>query len=132
MSLEDVRYAFDDVVVLDGVNFEVAPGETVALVGSTGSGKSTLVSLLARLADPDAGMIRLGGIAIDHVEPDEVRRAVSIVFQESYLFADSVRHNVVLGADVSDERVDEVARLARSGSCPGCPTVGTPSSASGA
>lgn len=113
LSLEDVRYAFDDVVVLDGVNFEVAPGETVALVGSTGSGKSTLVSLLARLADPDAGMIRLGGIAIDHVEPDEVRRAVSIVFQESYLFADSVRHNVVLGADVSDERVDEVARLAR-------------------
>jgi len=113
LELTDVRYSFDDVAVLDGVTFAVAPGETVALVGSTGSGKSTLVSLLARLADPQSGTIRLGGIPIDEAEPDDVRRAVSIVFQESYLFADSVRHNVVLDADVSDARIAEVAQLAR-------------------
>lgn len=113
VSFRDVRFSYGDTEVLAGVSFDIAPGETVALVGSTASGKSTLVSLLSRLADPASGTITLNGTPIDEADPDAVRRAVSVVFQESYLFADSVRANVALDADPSDVHLDQVADVAR-------------------
>jgi ABC-type multidrug transport system fused ATPase/permease subunit len=91
--------------VLDGVSFEVAPGETVALVGPTGSGKSTLAQLLVHLADPDYGSIRLGGADLRHLDPGALRAATALAFQESFLFADTVRENVTLGEPFSDREV---------------------------
>ncbi len=111
LQVRDLRYGYlDGERVLDGVSFDVEPGETVALVGATGAGKSTLASLLIRLMEPDSGTVHLGGIDTAVLHPDEIRAAVSLVFQESFLFAESVEANVSLGADVD---VDDAARVSQ-------------------
>ena len=81
-------------LVLDGVSLAVAPGEIVALVGATGSGKSTLLETVAGLNAPAGGSIRLSGTEISSVPPAELHNAVALVFQEAFLFADSVVENV--------------------------------------
>src|SRR3954470_13967780 len=77
--------------VLDGLDLHVAPGESLALVGATGSGKSTIAGLLARLYDPDAGSVLLDGHDVRELRISEVRGAVALVFEETFLFTDSVR-----------------------------------------
>src|SRR4029079_15358138 len=83
LSVKDVELIYDGLPVLNGVSFDVSPGESVAIVGSTGVGKSTLVQLLVRLADPDRGIVTVGGIDVRQTDPLELRAAASIVFQES-------------------------------------------------
>lgn len=99
--------------MLDRVSFRVLPGEVVALVGSTGSGKSTLAQLLVRLDEPTTGTIRLGGVPVDALDPDELRSAVSLAFQESYLFASSIADNVSLGRAGASSRLSDVLDRAR-------------------
>jgi ATP-binding cassette subfamily B protein len=113
LSVREVVFSYGPAPVLRGVSFDVAPTETVALVGPTGSGKSTLTQLLVRLADPDAGGIRIGGVDLRHVAPEHLREAAAIVFQESFLFATSVRENITLGLEVSEEEVHRAARVAQ-------------------
>lgn len=117
IAFDDVWFRYDDVDVLRGVTFEVEPGETVALVGSTGTGKSTINQLLVRLLDAQRGTISLGGVPVQHLDPDAVVDLVSLVFQESFLFASSVRDNIILGAgELSPEdelQLIEVADTAR-------------------
>ncbi|MGH2556685.1 MAG: ABC transporter ATP-binding protein [Actinomycetota bacterium] len=113
VSVRSVSFAYDGNRVLEDLSFEVAPNESVALVGPTGSGKSTLAHLLVRLADPEDGSIRLGGVDLRHMDPDALRRSAAIVFQESFLFARTVRENVVLDLQVSDEQIWEALRLAQ-------------------
>jgi ATP-binding cassette subfamily B protein len=110
LSLRDVRFRYrpDAPWVLDGVSLEVQPGEVVAVVGRTGSGKSTLVRLLARIHDGYEGSILLDGVELSRVAPEAVRRAIGSVRQEVQLFRDSVRFNVTLGDDTL-----EAARLER-------------------
>jgi ABC-type multidrug transport system fused ATPase/permease subunit len=112
VELRDVSFAHGGDPVLDGLSFSVDPGETVAVVGSTGSGKSTMAMLMIRLLDPARGTIRVGGIDIARLDEHELREAVSLVFQESFLFADTLRENVGLGI-ADDERIAEVAEVAR-------------------
>ena len=113
VELRDVAFAYGDATVLDDVSFAVDPGEVVALVGSTGSGKSTLAQLLVRLDEPTGGEVLVGGVPITDLSPDELRAAVSLAFQESYLFASPVRDNVTLGREVGAEKVDDALDRAR-------------------
>lgn len=113
LSFDGVGFGYDDEPVLSEVTFDVAPGETVALVGATGSGKSTINLLAVRLLDPERGEVRVGGVPVGELDPLELRAAVALVFQESFLFAASVRDNVVLDADPPVEiDEDELAALA--------------------
>ncbi|WP_418276989.1 ABC transporter ATP-binding protein [Isoptericola jiangsuensis] len=102
--------------LLDGIDLAVEPGSTVAVVGPTGSGKTTLVSLLSRLADPTSGTVRLDGTDLRDLAPGEVPGQVALVAQQTFVFEDTVRANVTLADDVSpevDAAVWEALRLAR-------------------
>ncbi len=114
LQVEDVHYAYDpDNPLLRGLDLEVKPGRTVALVGATASGKSTLTSLLSRLVDPDAGAIRLDGRDLRTLSKGELPRDVALVPQTAFMFDDTVRGNVTLGADVPDEEVWSALRTSQ-------------------
>jgi ATP-binding cassette subfamily B protein/subfamily B ATP-binding cassette protein MsbA len=83
--------------VLDGVNLDIAGGETVGLVGATGAGKTTLVGLVARFYDPTTGRVLIDGHDVRHVQLSSVRNQVSIVLQESFLFPTSIADNIAYG-----------------------------------
>jgi ATP-binding cassette subfamily B protein len=112
IEVRGVRHLYDGLPVLDGVSFDVAPMESVAIVGPTGVGKSTLAQLLVRLADPDEGRVLVGGVDVRDADPIALRRDVSIVFQESFLFATTVRENIALDADASEADVVRSALIA--------------------
>jgi ABC-type multidrug transport system fused ATPase/permease subunit len=88
--------------VLDGLALHVGAGEVVALVGATGSGKSTLCHLLAHLQRPAAGSIRVGGVDLDVADPPSVRRQVALAFQEAFLFGTTIRDNLALGEPIPE------------------------------
>jgi ATP-binding cassette subfamily B protein len=98
---------------LQDVSFQVEPGRSLAIVGATGSGKSTLVDLLVRTYDPDRGDIRIDGVDIRRLSLATLRRAVGFVPQETFLFGETLRDNILLGApdDGRLERVAEVSQL---------------------
>ncbi len=98
---------------VDDVSLDVAAGRVVALVGPTGSGKSTLAGLMVRLFDPDDGRVLLDGHDLTDIERHALADQACIVLQETFLFDDTVRGNITLGADVSDDEVEHAARLAR-------------------
>ncbi len=99
--------------VLEGVSFEARPGERVAIVGDSGSGKSTLASLLMRFHDVTGGRILLDGTEVEQYTIGSLRRQVSVVMQESVLFAASVRENIALGVgSAGTEAVEAAARTA--------------------
>jgi ATP-binding cassette, subfamily B, bacterial len=99
--------------VLADVSFDVAAGRTVALVGPTGSGKSTLVSLLVRLVDPDTGAVLLDRDDLRELARGGVAEQAALVSQATFLFDDTVRGNVTLGAEIDDEQVRAALQLAQ-------------------
>ncbi|UDY22452.1 ABC transporter ATP-binding protein [Nocardioides sp. Kera G14] len=106
LEVRDVAFSYDGTTpVLDGVTFDVQPGRTTAIVGATAAGKSTLTTLLTRLVDPASGRIVVDGTDVRHLAPGELARAVAVVPQAAFLFDDTVRDNVTLGGDFSDEEV---------------------------
>ncbi|MEU8249046.1 ABC transporter ATP-binding protein [Nonomuraea sp. NPDC048916] len=113
LEVSGVSYSYGTGEVLREVTFEVRPGRTVALVGPTGSGKSTLVQLLARLVDPAAGRVLLDGVDLRELAYGGVAEAVALVPQQTFLFDDTVRGNVALGLPVDDEEVWAALRLAQ-------------------
>ena len=114
IRFENVDFAYEpDRPVLRGVSFAVEPGTITAIVGPTGSGKSTLVSLLLRLFDPDSGTVSIDGVDLRKLDVDSLRGNVSVALQENVLFGMSVRDNIrYVVPEASDERVLEAARVA--------------------
>jgi len=114
VRLEGVRFGHEgDRHVLDGLDLHVAPGESLALVGATGSGKSTVAGLLARLYDPEEGRVLLDGHDLRDLRLSDVRRVVALVFEETFLFSESVRENIRVGRpDANDQDVRRAAELA--------------------
>jgi ATP-binding cassette subfamily B protein len=113
---QDVYFEYDgeEASVLEGISFRCAPGEAVALLGSTGSGKTSLVNLLPRFYEYAAGSITLDGIELKHYSRKFLRSQVGIVEQEPFLFSRSIRENITygVGRDVSQEEVEAAARAA--------------------
>ncbi len=117
VRFDDVRFGYDightDVRVLNGLRLDVAPGESVAIVGATGSGKSTITRLLLRFYDPQAGVITLDGVDLRELHLPELRRAVGVVFEDTLLFHDTVSANIAFAKPgIDSEVVVRAAKLA--------------------
>jgi ATP-binding cassette, subfamily B, multidrug efflux pump len=112
LEFQDVWFAYDTIEggepewVLKGISFRAAPGERLAIVGHTGSGKTTIINLLMRFYDPQKGTILLDGIPIRDLPQKELRARIGLVLQDIFLFSDDVRYNIRLGnREISEERV---------------------------
>ena len=111
VDLTDVRFGYGaDVPVVRDLTLQVAPGATVALVGASGSGKSTVSLLLPRFYDPQQGVVRIGGVDVRDLSMLELRAAVGVVFEEAFLFSDTIAANIGYGRpDATDEEIRAAA-----------------------
>jgi ATP-binding cassette subfamily B protein len=114
LRFEGVRFGYGRArSVLDGFDLEIDGGEAVAIVGATGSGKSTVARLVPRFYDVEGGRILLDGVDVRSIAVEELRGAVGIVFEDTFLFSDTVRENIAFAnPEASTERVTRAARLA--------------------
>ncbi|WEG07521.1 ABC transporter ATP-binding protein [Microbacterium horticulturae] len=112
---DDVTFAYPGgAPVLDGFSLTINPGERVALVGASGSGKSTVGRLLVRSYDPDAGAVAIGGRDVREVRLASLRASVGMAFEDAFLFSESVRDNIAYGApEATDEQIERAARAAQ-------------------
>ena len=102
-------YPDDHKKVLDGVSFTIEAFSTVAIMGATGSGKSSIVSLMARLVEPSEGMIRMDGVPLSDISKHSLRSQCSIVLQEPTLFSDSIRNNLLIAShDIDDQWIQSI------------------------
>ena len=114
IRLDDVRFGYTrSEPVLDGLSLEVRPGETLALVGTAGSGKSTISLLLPRFYDVHAGSVHIGGCDLRELKLAALRKAIGVVFEEAFLFSTSIRENIAYGRpDATDEEIVAAAKAA--------------------
>ena len=114
MALEAVTFGYGEAPVLRDVDLDVDAGETIALVGPTGAGKSTIVRLLTRLYDVDEGAVRIDGVDVRQIGSTDLRGLVTLVPQDVFLFADTIRENIRYGnPEANDEEVEAAARRAQ-------------------
>ena len=115
IRFEGVSFAYSaDAPVLRGIDLDVQPGQTVALIGATGAGKSTLVSLVPRLYDPTGGVVRIDGHDIREFTLKSLRDQISVVPQDGMLFGGDIRENIAYGwLDASDQEIEAAARAAQ-------------------
>ncbi|WP_073997740.1 ABC transporter ATP-binding protein [Anaerococcus urinomassiliensis] len=107
----DVRFSYTEgEEVIKGISFHVNPGESVAFVGQTGSGKSTLINLLLNFYSPQSGKITIGDKDISKVNRDDLRREMAVVLQDAFLFKGDIGENISLGYDYSDKEIKEALR----------------------
>jgi ATP-binding cassette subfamily B protein len=114
VEFDHVRFAYPGIVepVFKDISFTIKAGESVAIVGETGSGKSTIARLLLRFYDPQSGSVRIDGIDVRHLHVQDVRRAVGVVFEDTLLFSDSVATNIAFARpDISEEQIERAAHL---------------------
>jgi subfamily B ATP-binding cassette protein MsbA len=113
VTLADVSLSYGDTKVLNALNLTAQAGQTTALVGASGAGKSTIFNLLTRLVDPQSGTVQIGGVDTTSMTIPDLRGLFSVVTQEALLFDETLRENIVLGREnVSDEELDRVLKAA--------------------
>ena len=113
IELTNVSFAYDETNVIEDISLKINQNELTAFVGSSGSGKSTLIKLLPRFYDLTGGNIKIGGIDISKVSPEEVMRKFSVVFQDVYLFRDTIYNNIKFGNETATkEEVIKAAKMA--------------------
>lgn len=113
IEFRDTRVAYPTGVALDRIHLTIRYGQTVAIVGHTGSGKSTLVRLIPRLMDPTSGSVLLGGIDLRELSPAELRRRIGLVPQETFLFSATLAENIAFGVEnATEEQIRRAAELA--------------------
>ena len=112
IQFDDVRFSYiNGEEVLKGISFDVKEGQTVAIVGATGAGKSTIINLINRFYEIDSGTISVDGISVDQFEIESLRKQVAIVLQDVFLFSDSILHNITLKNEaISLEEVKVAAK----------------------
>jgi ATP-binding cassette, subfamily B, multidrug efflux pump len=114
LAFERVTFGYDDAMILHDVDLPVGAGETIALVGATGAGKSTLAKLIARLYDVREGSLKIDGVDIRRIAFSDLRGLVTLVSQDVFLFADSIRENIRYGnPEATDAEVEAAARRAQ-------------------
>ena len=114
VQFDHVRFRYGDNVVLDDVSFDVPPGNTLAIMGATGTGKSTIVSLIPRFYDCFEGAVRVDGIDVKDHKLQELRRQVGLVMQDTFLFSDSLAENIAFGRpDAPQSDVERAADVAQ-------------------
>jgi ATP-binding cassette subfamily B protein len=117
LTFTNATFAYEDAPdkpILKDINLDVRPGETMAMVGITGSGKSALIQLVPRLYDVTGGAITIDGVDLRDFDVEELRRIVAVAFEDTTLFSNSVRDNVLLGAPVrTDAVLDEALDVAQ-------------------
>lgn len=113
VEIKDVRFSYvKDQPVLKGISIKTRPGERLAIFGPTGSGKSSIINLVGRFYDPDSGAVTIDGVDLRKVKLKSLRRKVSIVLQEPYLFQGTLRYNLKFGRpEATDEEMFRVAKL---------------------
>ncbi|MBK7978600.1 MAG: ABC transporter ATP-binding protein [Ignavibacteriae bacterium] len=113
VEFKNVTFAYNaDEYVLKNVSFKIKPGETVAIVGATGAGKTSIISLLTRFYDIEKGEILIDGINIKELSKHELRRKISVVLQDVYLFSGNIKSNIGLNSDeISDKKIREAAKI---------------------
>jgi ATP-binding cassette subfamily B protein len=110
------RYPDTDRLVLKDVSFTIAAGQTVAIVGPTGSGKSTIVALLTRRYDPTSGVVLLDGVPLPDISLEQLRAAIGIVPQDAFVFSETIADNIALGLPPGvtvEQQIEQVSRIAR-------------------
>src|SRR5262249_25565317 len=113
IALEGVGVKYGDRAALNGVDLWIPAGATVAVVGHTGSGKSTLAHLIPRLIDPQSGVVRMDGIDLRELDPEELRRVIGYVAQETFLFSATLGENIAFGVkDATDSQIRRAAEIA--------------------
>ena len=111
VTFDNVTFAYDNEKVLDNVSFNINPGETIALVGPTGAGKSTIVNLISRFYDANEGEVLLDGYNVKDVTVESLRQQMGIMTQENFIFSGTVKDNIRYGKlDATDEEIIEAAK----------------------
>ena len=114
LSLENVDFSYNEnKKILNKINLNAHKGQTIAIVGPTGSGKTTIINLLNKFYNIDSGTITIDGINIDNITMKSLRKSIAVVLQDTYLFSTSIRENLRYGnLNATDEEIIKAAKLA--------------------
>jgi len=113
LKIEGLEARYEDQLILDNINFTITSGEIVALVGPTGVGKSTIADMIGGLQKPSAGKVLLDNIPLEAIDSQQRNKVLAIAFQESFLFADTVEENILLGRNFNNDDVAEALETAQ-------------------
>lgn len=112
ITFENLRFKYDDTDVLKGINLTFEKGKTIALVGPSGGGKSTMIDLIPRFYDPYQGTVKIDDIDLKDLEVKSIRNLMGVVTQESILFNDTIANNIAFGIDATEEQIIQAAKAA--------------------